>query len=618
VISFTIMIRSAGFRSAVIATVVVISTTCDNPSGPPPVTSVQVTPETWAATALGDTVRFTAVARNAIGRRVFDHPITWRSDPPGVVFVREDGSAFSAGSGLARVIATIDAAADTAQVSVVQTIESVAILIGLYGHLSALGDSIQLPVAAYDHNSYGVAGTTFSFQSLNENVATVSPTGWVTAVSPGVANLVATAAGKADTAPVQVLQDVATVTLSPDSAVLEDGTSRQFTAILKDRNGYLVTDRAPDSWSSSDTLVLGVGASGLASARAVKLGPANVIATSGGVRGAAPAYVFTPFVSVAAGPAKTCAVSSRGRPYCWGWIDYTTGLRSTVPFERTASPALGASIGAGVTLACGLTPGATAFCWGDAPFGLAGAPVASPPTFSSLSVGYVTAYGLTASGDAYAWTPVSPTPALVPGSLSFATISATYLACGTVASGAAYCWGANLTGGIGDSTFTDRAVPTAVVGGHTFAAVVAGGGHTCGITTGGPTYCWGRNTYGAFGDSTTTNTTYPVPAAAGLALTSIALGDFHTCGLIASGAAYCWGLGERGSIGNGTFDPARLTPAPVSGGLTFASISAASQHTCGLTSSGALFCWGRNEDGELGDGTGANRAVPTRVAGSRP
>lgn len=613
------MIRSAGSRIALIATVVVLSTTCDSPSAPGAVASVQVTPETWAFTALGDTVRFTVVARDVIGLPVFDKPsIMWRSTPPGVVFIREDGLALATGQGIALVTATVDSVADTAQVSVVQTIESVAILVGLFGRLSALGDSIQLPVAALDRNSYAVAGTIFSFQSLNENVATVSPTGWVKAVSPGVANLVAMAAGKADTAPVQVLQDVATIGLSPDSAVLEDGTSRQFTAVLKDRNGYPVTDRVPDSWSSSDTLVLGVSTSGLATARAIKLGPAKVIVSSGGVRGEAPAYVFTPFVSVAAGPAKTCAVSLRGRPYCWGWIDYATGLRSTVPLERTASPALASPIGSGVTLSCGLTPGAAAYCWGDTLFGLSGAPVANPPTYSSMAVGYVTAYGLTASGDAYSWTPVSPLPTLVPGGLSFTTISATYLACGTVGSGAAYCWGVNLTGGIGDSTYTDRTVPTAVVGGHTFASVVAGGGHTCGITTGGPTYCWGRNIYGAFGDSTTTNTTYPVPAAAGLALTSIALGDFHTCGLIASGAAYCWGFGERGSIGNGTFDQARLTPAPVSGGLSFASMSAGSQHTCGLTSQGELFCWGRNEDGELGDGTVANHAVPTRVAGSRP
>ena len=601
-----------------IATAVVISTTCDSPSGPG-LESVQVTPATWTATAIGDTARFTAVARNALGViLLFPPSFTWTSDPPGVVFVRENGSAFASGPGQAQVRATANGVTGTAQVTVVQTIETVAILVGLYGRLSALGDSIQLPVAALDHNSYSVAGTTFSFQSLNESVATVSPTGWMKAVSPGVANMVAMAAGKADTAPVQVLQDVATIAFSPDSAVLEDGTSRQFTAILKDRNGHPITDRAPDAWSSSDTLVLGVSVTGLATARAVKLGPAKVIVTSGGVRGEAPVYVFTPFVSVAAGSAKTCAVSARGRPYCWGWIDYTTGLRSNVPLERTASPALDSAIGAGVTLSCGLTPGETAYCWGDPPFGPSGALVGGPPTFSSLSVGYVTAYGLTASGDAYSWTSVSPSPTLVPGGLSFTTISATYLACGTVGSGAAYCWGSNLTGGIGDSTYTDRTGPTAVAGGHTFRSVVAGGGHTCGITTAGPTYCWGRNNYGAIGDSTITNTTFPVPAAGGLALTSIALGDFHTCGLVASGAAYCWGFGERGSIGNGSFAVAQLTPAPVSGGLTFASISAGGQHSCGLTSAGALYCWGSNWEGELGAGPISHSAVPMRVAGSLP
>jgi Regulator of chromosome condensation (RCC1) repeat len=588
---------------------------------------VQVTPATWMPTAIGDTIRFRAVAKGASGVTILNSDfidVTWNASPPGVVVVHEDGSAFSNRPGSAQVRATVNGVTGTAEVSVVQTIESVVISVALFGRLSALGDSIQLPVAALDRNGFSVGGTTFSFQSLNESTATVSPNGWVKALSPGVANIVASAAGKADTAPVQVLQDVATIALSPDTAVLEDGTTRQFIATLKDRNGYPITGRAPESWSSSDTLVVGVSMSGLATARAVKLGPAKVIATSGGVRGEAPAYVFAPFKVVTTGGAKTCAVSERGRSYCWGWIGPSTGERSLVPITRTATPALDSSIGVGVYVACGLTTDGTVYCWGEAPFGTAGTGISSAPTFSSLAVGYGDAYGLTASGDVYTWSTDVPyltnVPAatLVPGGLSFTAISATAYACGTVSGGAAYCWGGNGTGGLGDSTYTDRPDPTPVAGGHTFTSVSAGGGHTCGITTSGPTYCWGRNNYGAFGDGTITNSPVPVPGASGLTLTSISAGDWHTCGLVASGAAYCWGLGERGSIGNGSFDPAQLTPAPVSGGLTFASISTGTQHTCGLTSSGALFCWGRNEDGELGDGTGTNRAVPTRVAGSRP
>jgi len=148
--------------------------------------------------------------------------------------------------------------------------------------------------------------------------------------------------------------------------------------------------------------------------------------------------------------------------------------------------------------------------------------------------------------------------------------------------------------------------------------VEAGGGHTCGITIGGVAYCWGRNIYGAFGDGTTTNTTIPVPAAGGLPLIGVTPADWHTCGLDGSGAAYCWGFDERGSLGDGIFEPMHLTPVPVSGGLAFTSIDAGAQHTCGLTAAGALYCWGRNEDVELGDGTNVNRAVPTRVAGSPP
>ena len=150
------------------------------------------------------------------------------------------------------------------------------------------------------------------------------------------------------------------------------------------------------------------------------------------------------------------------------------------------------------------------------------------------------------------------------------------------------------------------------------AMVVAGGGHTCGITTGGATYCWGRNLDGAFGDGTVGRSSIPVPAAGGLTLASLTAGGWHTCGLDASGTAYCWGLNARGSVGNGTFTNHLLSPVQVSGGLTFATLSAGDQHTCGLTTNGALYCWGRNADRELGDGTFVNRSVPTLFSGSRP
>jgi hypothetical protein len=570
-------------------------------------------------------MRFSAVAKSLGGLPALTQPtFTWSSDPIGLVFVLEDGLAFATRSGSGHIRATADGVSGAAAVSIVQTVESVVIYTYFGNTIHAVGDSTRLIVDALDRNLNSVPGTIFTLQSLNASVAIVTLEGWIKAVGPGSAPIIAMAVGKADTAPVHVIQDVASVELSPDTAIIEDGATRQFTATMRDRNGYPVTDRALDGFGSSDTLVLGVSVTGLATARASKLGPAKVFATSGGIRGEAPVYVFAPFKSVTTGGAKTCAVSQRGRAYCWGWLGAGMADRSLVPVTRTATPPIDSSIGVGGSTACGLTAAGMAYCWGPAPFGAAGTAIPSAPAFSSLAMAYTTAYGLTASGDVYNWSTYTdsitslPAPTLVPGGLSFNAISASAYACGTVSGGAAYCWGENGTGGLGDSSNTYRAEPTAVVGGLTFTSVVAGGGHTCGITTGGPTYCWGRNLYGAFGDGTKTYTNFPVPGASGLTLISVTLGDFHTCGLVASGAAYCWGSGERGSIGNGLFDQAQVTPAPVSGGLTFASISAGTQHTCGLTSSGALYCWGRNEEGELGDGTDTNRAVPTRVTGSRP
>jgi len=76
--------------------------------------------------------------------------------------------------------------------------------------------------------------------------------------------------------------------------------------------------------------------------------------------------------------------------------------------------------------------------------------------------------------------------------------------------GAAYCWGDNDNGQLGDGTTTPRAGPVAVLGGLTFVAVGAGDAHTCGITTAGAAYCWGFNGNGQLGDGTTTDQLSPV------------------------------------------------------------------------------------------------------------
>ena len=93
-----------------------------------------------------------------------------------------------------------------------------------------------------------------------------------------------------------------------------------------------------------------------------------------------------------------------------------------------------------------------------------------------------------------------------------------------------------------------------------------------------------------------------------------ARGYNHTCGVTTSGDAYCWGKNSFGQLGDGTTTD-RLTPTPVIGGLTFPAISAGGNHTCGVTPSGDAYCWGDNTSGQLGDGTTTDSSVPVPVSG---
>jgi len=191
--------------------------------------------------------------------------------------------------------------------------------------------------------------------------------------------------------------------------------------------------------------------------------------------------------------------------------------------------------------------------------------------------------------------------------------------CGLTADGAAYCWGSNGSGQLGDGTVTNRPVPTAVAGGLSFTVLAAGGGHTCGITTGGAAYCWGNNETGQLGNGVTDQDPSRTPIAVsttGLpAFTSLTAGDSHTCALAAGTGAYCWGYNYSGAVGNGAAHEIETTPVAVrSPDGALVAVATSNYHTCGLTATGKAFCWGSNNFAQLGDGTKADRSVPTAVA----
>ena len=93
--------------------------------------------------------------------------------------------------------------------------------------------------------------------------------------------------------------------------------------------------------------------------------------------------------------------------------------------------------------------------------------------------------------------------ALAATTLPSVTTSNAWHSCGVTAQGAAYCWGYNVDGQLGDGTDINSNVPVAVSGGATFQSVDAGGWHSCGMASDGVAYCWGNNSRGTLGDGTT-------------------------------------------------------------------------------------------------------------------
>lgn len=265
-------------------------------------------------------------------------------------------------------------------------------------------------------------------------------------------------------------------------------------------------------------------------------------------------------------------------------------------------------------------------CTGDDPAGPA--PPSSALRFTSLSAGYYHTCGLSA-GAAWCWgrntfgalgdgsTTDRPLPARVDGSHTFVSMDAgAGHTCGLTAGGAAWCWGINDEGQLGDGTFVVRASPAGVGGGHTFASISAGHAHSCGLTGAGVAWCWGDDSQGQLGDGgevVPAKSAVPVRVQSDEPFSSIRAGYYQTCGITTAGGARCWGMNVAGQNGDGTRTVSSV-PVAVSAGPVFTSIAPGDRFVCGTTS-GDLWCWGSNEHGQLGGSEPDTSLVPLRLEG---
>jgi alpha-tubulin suppressor-like RCC1 family protein len=372
------------------------------------------------------------------------------------------------------------------------------------------------------------------------------------------------------------------------------------------------------------------------------------------------------WTTVESGDRFTCGLLSTGDAYCWGLsTSGQLGNGSTATLSTPAPVADGLKfqdLAVGYSHACGLTLAGAAYCWGynataQLGIGSTATPVMVPTavsggiTFTQLSASLVATCGLATSGAAYCWGRNSPygvigignatTPAIVlapaevvgSAALGLVSVHAGYFAaCGLSATGEAWCWGYKNM--LGNGTTTDSYVPVRAASSQTFTRLTVGNQFICGLSASGTSSCWGeRNVVGEQGHAGGRTLT-PLAIAGAPTFASIKAGHSNyslptTCAVTPSGDAYCWGNNKEGQLGATTSQicstgfasplntaPCSTTPVPVSGGLKFSSVSVGLDHVCGVTVEGNVYCWGRNDYGEIGIGVqDAAIRTPVRVIG---
>jgi alpha-tubulin suppressor-like RCC1 family protein len=351
-------------------------------------------------------------------------------------------------------------------------------------------------------------------------------------------------------------------------------------------------------------------------------------------------------IAVAVGGQHTCVLLSNGTARCWGsngagQLGNNSTANSLVPVTvSNLSGVIAVAVGGQHT--CVLLSNGTVRCWGSNGAGQLGnnstANSLVPVTVSSLS------------------------------SVTTLTAGSSHT-CARLSDSTVRCWGSNRFGGLGNNNIANSPVPVIVSNLSTASAVTAGDFHTCARTGDGGVRCWGWNVFGQLGTTSPEScrdsegfpmlcSLVPLTVSNLGGVTTVDAGGSHTCARLSNGTVRCWGSNGSGQLGDGSFQdqptpvvtsiqdvsylssggaqscavvgaglvmcwgftprPATLTPVLVANVTGVATgplnLTTGEEHTCRRTSGSIVQCWGRNEFGQLGNGSTNDSSVPVTVS----
>ena len=182
--------------------------------------------------------------------------------------------------------------------------------------------------------------------------------------------------------------------------------------------------------------------------------------------------------------------------------------------------------------------------------------------------------------------------------------------------GTVWGWGNNSDGQLGDATTVRRVLPVKVASLTSVTAIAAGYDHSMALRSDGTVWAWGKNDAGQLGDGSTTGRLLPVRVSGLTNIVAVAGGDAHSLALRNDGTVWAWGDNTSGQMGDGTTTPQRLTAVQVKGLAGIARIATNGAHNLALQSDNSVWAWGDNYYGQLGNGTSQNYYIlANKVAG---